>query len=102
NNKRRRTQMHANKCILAKSCKLANSDACNKTCSHFVAMHALSGTGGRVAAANVPADYRMVTASNMPTGDVDVTDSGNMTRKLSQYVEAYISTFSRQFDPDAE
>lgn len=86
--------MHANKCLLSSQCKLANTDACNKTCSHFVAMHALSGTGGRVAAANVPADYRLVTVANSPVRQDQA--------QVYKAVDAYVRTFERQFDSEAE
>lgn len=86
--------MHANKCILAQNCKLANSDACNRTCSHWVAMMGLSGTGGRVAAANVPADYRLVTVANSPARASQA--------QVYRAVDAYVRTFERQFDESAE
>jgi DNA replication protein DnaC len=85
---------HASKCILSSQCKLANSESCNAHCPHFIAMHGLNGNGGRVAAANVPKDYRLVTASNSPA-------------RVSQpavyrAVDAYNKTFERQFEADGE
>jgi DNA replication protein DnaC len=52
---------HASKCILA-SRRLANGPTCNRTCSAYISMHGYSGTGGRVANAGTPADYRLLTS----------------------------------------
>ena len=54
---------HANNCILSSRCKLANGPTCNRTCSAYISMHGYSGTGGRVANAGTPADYRLLQTS---------------------------------------
>lgn len=82
------------KCLLASQCKLYKSNACNRTCSHYIACHGLSGTGGRVAAANVPADYRLVTVANSPARASQA--------QVYRAVDAYVRTFERMFDDDAE
>lgn len=86
--------MHAKKCLLSAECKLRNSDACNNRCSHFVAMHGLSGTGGRVAAANVPADYRLVTVANSP--------ARASQPQVYRAVDEYVTTLGRQFEDEYE
>jgi DNA replication protein DnaC len=85
---------HANNCLLASRCKLANTADCHECCQHCIAMHGLNGKGGRVALAGVPKDYRLVTASNSPA-------RANQP-EVYRAVEAYIKTFSRQFDDNAE
>lgn len=85
---------HANKCILSAKCALANSKSCNAHCPHFIALHGLSGTGGRVATAGVPKDYRLVTASNSPARESQP--------EVYRAVGKYIATFERQFDAEGE
>jgi DNA replication protein DnaC len=57
-------------------------------------MHGYSGTGGRVANAGTPADYRLLTVANSPA------------RKEQEYVygriDKYITTFNRMFDANAD
>lgn len=84
---------HAKRCLLAQQCKLAGSAECNASCSHFIAMHGLTGAGGRVASAGVSADYRGVTLANSPARDSQ-TD-------VYKNVYAYVTTFERQFDEDS-
>jgi DNA replication protein DnaC len=85
---------HANNCILASRCRLANGPTCNRTCSAYISMHGYSGTGGRVANAGTPMDYRLITVANSPA------------RKEQEYVygriDKYVSTFDRQFDDNAD
>jgi DNA replication protein DnaC len=81
---------HASKCILSSRCKLANGPNCNRTCSVFIAMHGYSGTGGRVANAGTPADYRLLTVKNSPAREAQA--------QLYSTVEKYIATFERMFD----
>jgi DNA replication protein DnaC len=81
---------HASKCILSSRCKLANGLNCNRTCSAYIAMHGYSGNGGRIANANTPADYRLLTVSNSPARDKQAQIYG--------HIEKYISTFDRMFD----
>jgi DNA replication protein DnaC len=83
---------HANNCILASRCKLANTDACNRQCSAFVQLHGYSGTGGRVANANTPADYRLLTVQTSPARAEQA--------KLYATIEKYTATFERQFEAD--
>lgn len=85
---------HANNCILAGKCKLANSDACNRSCGHFIGMMGYSGTGGRVANANTPADYRLLTLATSPARESQA--------KIYGTLEKYIATFDRQFEPDGD
>ncbi|MBU5341254.1 DNA replication protein [Caldibacillus hisashii] len=58
------------------------TDAC-------VAFHGLNGDGGRVGAANVPADYHYVTLVNSPARESQA--------KIYRALEAYVRTFDRQF-----
>jgi DNA replication protein DnaC len=57
-------------------------------------MQGYSGTGGRVANAGTPADYRLLTVANSPA------------RKEQEYVygriDKYITTFNRMFDANAD
>ncbi|MEH7521739.1 DNA replication protein [Bacillus sp. JJ1503] len=85
---------HANKCLLSQSCKLADSETCNAHCPHFIGMHGLNGAGGRVAAAGVPKDYRLVTVSNSPARASQA--------EVYRAVDAYVKTFERQFEANGE
>ena len=84
---------HASNCVLAGRCKLANSDACNRNCPAFIAMHGHSGKGGRIANANTPADYRLLTLANSPAREGQA--------KVYATLEKYAATFERQFDENA-
>lgn len=88
------TNNHASKCLLASRCKVTNQAQCQATCPHFVSLHGLSGRGGRVATAGVPADYRMVMVKNSPAR-ADQAD-------VYKNVDAYVTTFDRQFDAEGE
>jgi DNA replication protein DnaC len=57
-------------------------------------MHGFNGAGGRVGAANVPSEYRMVTLQNSPAR-ADQTAAYAL-------IDKYADTFPRQFDPDAD
>lgn len=83
---------HANNCLLASRCKLAGSAECNRSCGHFIAMMGYSGKGGRVANANTPADYRLLTVQTSPA-------QANQAQLYST-IEKYIATFERQFEAD--
>jgi DNA replication protein DnaC len=85
---------HANSCLLNTRCKLANTDACNRQCPHFIAMHGVSGRGGRVANANTPSDYRLLTVATSPARESQP--------KIYGMIEKYVATFERQFDPQAD
>jgi DNA replication protein DnaC len=83
---------HANNCILSSRCKLAGSAECNRSCGHFIAMSGYSGQGGRVANANTPADYRLLTLATSPARESQA--------KIYATIEKYAQTFDRQFEPD--
>lgn len=81
---------HASKCLLAGRCKIANTDACNPRCNAFIGTHGLSGTGGRVGAANLPEGYRLMTVSNSPARATQA--------EAYRMIDAYIQSFDRQFE----
>jgi DNA replication protein DnaC len=83
---------HANNCILSSRCQIANSESCNRACGHFIAMHGYSAKGGRVANANTPADYRLLTLATSPAHENQA--------KIYGTLEKYTQTFDRQFEPD--
>lgn len=86
---------HESKCVLQHACKLAGSPRCNSQCGAWIAMMGASGQGGRLAAANVPPDYRLLTFANLPQITVKTgPKSGIVTERLANYV----ASFSRQFD----
>lgn len=59
-------------------------------CPSYVAMHGLSGGGGRAGAAGVPAEYRLITLKTSPAREDQAAAYG--------LIDAYVKTFSRQFD----
>jgi DNA replication protein DnaC len=83
---------HANNCILASRCRLANGPTCNRTCSAYISMHGYSGTGGRAANADTPRDYKLLTLANSPARESQA--------KVYSTIEKYAETFERQFEPD--
>ncbi|WP_025846590.1 ATP-binding protein [Brevibacillus agri] len=87
------TQTNANNCILRDPCRTSTDPTvCTRLCPHFIALHGASGTGGRVGAAGIPADYRQVTvASSVARAD---------QAKAYAIVDAYVATFERQFSDD--
>jgi DNA replication protein DnaC len=85
---------HANNCILASRCKLANGPTCNRTCGAYISMHGYSGTGGRVANAGTPTDYRLLTLKTSPACDEQA--------KIYATLEKYVATFDRMFDDNAD
>jgi DNA replication protein DnaC len=84
---------HASNCILSSRCKVAGSSQCNKTCGHFIALHGLSSNGGRLANANAPTDYKLLTLANSPA-------RANQAQVYAT-IEKYVATFERMFDPEA-
>jgi DNA replication protein DnaC len=92
-NENNHAQGHAKHCVLAGRCKLANSTACTRNCPAFIAMHGHSGKGGRIANANTPADYRLLTLANSPAREGQA--------KVYATLEKYVATFERQFDENA-
>ncbi|AXN39807.1 ATP-binding protein [Peribacillus butanolivorans] len=83
-----------NKCVLSGRCKIAGSPQCTDQCGSFIAMMGRSGKGGRVGAAGLPADYRLVTLANSPAR----TEQARIYAKINDYV----ATFDRQFEEGAE
>src|SRR5690606_12785279 len=82
------------RCLLKNVCRTAGDpDVCNNLCPHFIAMHGHSGRSGRVAAANIPKDYRNITVATSPIREAQP--------EVYTAVDAYVKTFARQFDPDA-
>lgn len=82
------------RCVLSGRCKLAGSPQCSDQCSAFIAMHGRSGKGGRVGAAGLPADYRLVTLANSPARAEQA--------KIYAKINDYCATFDRQFEEGAE
>jgi DNA replication protein DnaC len=82
------------RCLLAQKCKIAGTDACNSQCSHWISVHGLSGTGGRVAVANVPKDYANITVANSP--------ARASQPNVYNAVDAYVKTFERQFEENSD
>jgi len=79
-----------NRCILASICRKAGDPStCNNMCESFIAMHGASGKGGRVGAAEAPADYRMVTVANSPVRESQP--------KVYEFIDKYLRTFERQW-----
>jgi DNA replication protein DnaC len=81
---------HANKCVLKTVCTLAGSDKCNALCPSYIALHGHSGSGGRIAAAGVPDDYRLLTVKTSPARAAQA--------EAYALIDRYVATFSRQFD----
>lgn len=85
---------HAKNCVLKSECALANSQSCNAHCGHFIGLHGITGAGGRSAASNLPLDYKLTTLSNSPVRGAQSL--------VYRKVDAYVKTFTRQFDESAE
>lgn len=85
--------MAMTKCILADKRKGGCGD-CPAQCQHYISLHGLNGSGGRVGAAGVPKDYRYYTLANSPAREGQA--------KIYGQLEAYVKTFERQFDADAD
>ena len=64
------------------------------TCASWIALHGLTGDGGRAGAANLPEDYRLVTLAN----SLARAEQAQAYKLLDQYV----ATFERQFDAESE
>lgn len=80
---------HAKNCILAGSCSAADSAKCNARCPSFVAVHGTNAQGGRIGAAGIPAEYRMLTLANSPARTAQPA--------AYKHVDTYAQTFARQF-----
>ncbi|WP_209852264.1 DNA replication protein [Paenibacillus sediminis] len=85
---------HANNCILREPCKLANSETCNRRCPSYITLHGYDGRGGRIGAAGVPSEYRMLTVKNSPARAEQ--------ERAYKIIDAYVSTFGRQFEDNAD
>jgi DNA replication protein DnaC len=81
---------HSAKCILREPCTLADTATCNAMCGHYIALSGFSGAGGRIAAANLPAEYRLLTLNNSPAR-ADQPEAYAL-------IDRYAPTFSRQFN----
>lgn len=68
--------------------------SCPATCPHYISLYGLSGTGGRVGAANLPEDYRNVTLENSP--------ARASQPKVYGRLDQYAATFERQFDENSD
>lgn len=62
---------------------------CSPTSHIHLAFHGVSGNGGRVGAARVPADYRNITLENSPVREAQP--------RIYEVLDAYAETFKRQF-----
>ncbi|MHA7962822.1 P-loop NTPase family protein [Paenibacillus sp. CAU 1782] len=80
---------HAANCILRGPCGLAGTAECNRQCPSFLAIHGLSGGGGRNGAANIPEDYRLLTLQTSPASDGQP--------EVYAALADYVGTFVRQF-----
>jgi DNA replication protein DnaC len=88
------TLSHSRHCLLRAPCSSADTEACTRICSSYIALHGLNGDGGRSGAANVPDAYRLVTLANSPAREGQAP--------VYTLAEQYAVTFVRQFGPDAE
>lgn len=83
------------KCILRDPCDRAGVEGyCSPICPHYIAMHGLDGTAGKVAASGIPPMYSSITLSNSPVRQ----DQPEVYRAIDEYVK----TFKRQFEPDPD
>lgn len=81
---------HASSCVLRALCKTANADVCNRICPHYLAIHGATGAGGRIGTASLPEEYRNLTISNVKPRDSEP--------EAFRLIDAYVGTFSRQFE----
>lgn len=63
---------------------------CTQLCAHRIAIHGLTGDGGRVASAGIPADYRNVTLGTSPVRESQT--------EIYATLDKYVETFKRQLD----
>lgn len=82
------------RCLLAPYSRQADGEYMPTMTDACVAFHGLNGDGGRVGAANIPADYRYITIANSPARESQA--------KIYKALDVYIRTFERQFDPNAD
>lgn len=82
-------------CLLSNYCNLSiDVDRCTNRCPPFISLHGSSGEGGRIKLANTPLDYRLITVQNSPVRQ--------QQESAYKKVDAYVRTFSRQFQQDDE
>lgn len=78
-------------CILNTMCKKAGVEGvCTRICPPFIALHGASGIGGRIAAANIPNDYRLFHTKNTPVR--------NSEPEIYKIIDSYVKSFDRMFD----
>ena len=82
------------RCLLAPYSRKGDGNYMPTMAGVCVAFHGLNGSGGRVGAANVPADYRYITLTESPAR----SSQPDVYRAL----DAYARTFERQFEADGE
>ena len=75
---------HIKRCLLAGYCR--NPEQCSDLSPHYIAIHGLNGEGGRIAAANIPRDYRYITLANSPVRESQP--------KIYELLEKYVETFA--------
>lgn len=81
-------------CILSSMCKLAGSKKCTMICPSYVSLQGSSGTSGRIGAANIPNDYRMLNVRNNPIR--------NSQQDVFSIIDQYIKSFDRMHDVIAD
>ena len=79
-------------CILADKRK-GGCSTCLAQCQHRIALEGLNGAGGRIAAANLPKEYRHVTLAN--------SKARTEQAKVYTAIERYASTFAEGTDKSA-
>jgi len=80
------------KCILADRCKSAGDAVkCTELCSAYAQVHSATG---RHSLADIPRDYALTTMRNSPVRAEQP--------EVYRLIDAYISTFDRQFDEEDE
>lgn len=82
------------RCLLAPYSRQASGEYMPTLTDACVVFHGIDGNGGRVGATDLPADYRYITLRNSP-----VRENQPQVYKL---LDAYVTTFERQFDADTE
>lgn len=83
------------KCVLSGVCNLAgNPTHCHTRCGSYIALHGASGSGGRIANANIPSDYALTTLQNSPVRDAQPSEY--------KALDSYVKTFRRTFEADSE
>lgn len=84
-------------CILRNVCKNAGTDGvCTTRCDYYVVLH---GGGGMSTLAYMDVDYRLTTIKESPAYRERRIKLGEQEQALKCFVDDYVTTFSRQFDP---